>query len=111
MRYVAFLVVHVTRSHAAHRYLVCIQDDSKNPYRTEVVEDIVDALLKVKAANGVPAVYRPQEEQEERMIEVYNKWEERGNVWTMAAAKVRPTRSYRSIFMLTLPDALQVHAK
>ena len=62
----------------------------KNPYRTEVANNIVDAILKVKAANGVPAVYRPQSEQEQRLIETYNKWNEHGGVWSAAAAKVRP---------------------
>ncbi|KAI1782077.1 hypothetical protein LXA43DRAFT_1069364 [Ganoderma leucocontextum] len=57
-------------------------------YLAEVANDIVDALLKAKAANGVPAVYRPQAEQEERLAEAYNKWKEHGGVWTAAATKV-----------------------
>ncbi len=73
----------------AIRYLVCVKDGTKNPYRSEVANDIVEALLKARAANGVPAVYRPQAEQEEQLIEVYEKWKEHGGVWTEAAAKVR----------------------
>ncbi|PIL37602.1 hypothetical protein GSI_01296 [Ganoderma sinense ZZ0214-1] len=69
-------------------YLVCVQDGTKNPHRGEVANDLVDAILKAKAANGVPAIYHPQAEQEERLVKVYNKWKEHGGVWTAAAAKV-----------------------
>ncbi|KAI1784482.1 hypothetical protein LXA43DRAFT_901577 [Ganoderma leucocontextum] len=74
--------------HFLMRYLVCVKDGTKNPHRGEVAKDIVDAILKMKAANGVPAVYRSQEEQEERLVEAYNKWKERGGVWTAAAERV-----------------------
>ncbi len=73
----------------APRYLVCVKDGTKNPYRSKVANDIVEALLKARAAHGVPAIYRPQAEQEEQIIEVYTKWKEHGGVWTAAAAKVR----------------------
>ncbi len=62
----------------------------KNPYRTQVANDIVDAVLKARAIKGVPAIYHSQPEQEKRLIEAYNKWDEHGGVWTAAAAKVRP---------------------
>ncbi len=70
------------------RYLVCVKDGTKNLYRKEVAHNIVDAILKMKATKGVPAVYRPQEEQEERLIEAYQKWEAQGSVWTAAVAEV-----------------------
>ncbi|KAI1782147.1 hypothetical protein LXA43DRAFT_906615 [Ganoderma leucocontextum] len=70
------------------RYVVCIKDGAKNPHRAEVANDIVDAILKVRAANGVPAMYRPQAEQEERLVQVYNKWKEQNGVWTAAASNV-----------------------
>ncbi|PIL34349.1 hypothetical protein GSI_03124 [Ganoderma sinense ZZ0214-1] len=78
--------------HFLMRYLVCVKDGMKNPYHAEVANDIVDALLKVKAANGVPAVYRPQPEQEKHLVEVFNKWNEHGGVWSAAAAKVHETQ-------------------
>ncbi|PIL30528.1 hypothetical protein GSI_07228 [Ganoderma sinense ZZ0214-1] len=78
--------------HFLMRYLVCVKDGTKNPYRGEVANNIVHAILKVKAANGVPAIYRSQPEQEERLVKVFNKWEEHGGVWTAAAAKVHETQ-------------------
>ncbi|PIL33226.1 hypothetical protein GSI_04676 [Ganoderma sinense ZZ0214-1] len=74
--------------HFLMQYVACIQDGTKNPYQGQVANDIVDAILKAKAANGVPAIYRPQAEQEQRLVEVYNKWKEHGGMWTAVAEKV-----------------------
>ena len=82
----------------------------KNSYRTEVANDIINALLKVKAVNGVPAVYCPQPEQEKHLIEAYNKWNEHGGVWSAAAAKVRPPiLDFVQIYWLTVLSRYQVH--
>ncbi|PIL31911.1 hypothetical protein GSI_06615 [Ganoderma sinense ZZ0214-1] len=74
--------------HLLMRYLVCIKDGTKNPHRGEVARDIVDAILKAKSANGVPAIYHSQPEQERRLIKAFDKWQEHGGVWTAAAVKV-----------------------
>ncbi|PIL33642.1 hypothetical protein GSI_04265 [Ganoderma sinense ZZ0214-1] len=74
--------------HFLMRYMNCVKDGTKNPHRSEAANDIVNAILKVRAANGVPAMYHSQPEQERRLIEAYTKWEDRGGVWTAAAAKV-----------------------
>lgn len=39
----------------------------------------------------MPALYWTQNEQETRIIEVYKKWQEYGEVWSAAASKVRPS--------------------
>ncbi|KAI1782042.1 hypothetical protein LXA43DRAFT_906966 [Ganoderma leucocontextum] len=74
--------------HFLMRYLICVKDGTKNPHWAEVANDIVDAILKAKAANGVPAIYHSQPEQERRLVEAFNKWKEHGDVWTAAAVKV-----------------------
>nr|VWO98010.1 Carboxylic ester hydrolase (EC [Ganoderma boninense] len=74
--------------HLLMRYLACVKDGNKNAHRAEVANDIVDAILKSRAANGIPATYYPQPEQERRLLEAYDKWEKHGGVWTPAAAKV-----------------------
>lgn len=60
----------------------------KNPHHSEVANDIMDAVLKARAANGILAIYHPQPKQERHIIEAYNKWQDHGGVWTVAAAKV-----------------------
>ena len=67
---------------------MCVLGGTKNPFRGEVGEDISNAIIKCKAHDGVPARYWNKEQQEERLIRAYNKWVERGGVWTAAAEKV-----------------------
>ncbi|KAI0066538.1 hypothetical protein BV25DRAFT_1912599 [Artomyces pyxidatus] len=52
-----------------------------------LANDVVDAILKRRAKNGVPALYHTKEEQEKRLTEMYNKWRKTRMVWSQAAAK------------------------
>ncbi|GBE83530.1 hypothetical protein SCP_0505840 [Sparassis crispa] len=63
-------------------------DDAKNPLRTAVARDIVDAILKMTADKHNTAVYWNQSEQEQRLEVAYQKWADHGGVWTVAATKV-----------------------
>ncbi|KAI0720548.1 hypothetical protein C8T65DRAFT_567509, partial [Cerioporus squamosus] len=74
--------------HFVQRYLACVLGGTKNPRRSEVAQDITDAILKSKASDGNPATYWSQEEQERRLILAYEKWVEDGSVWSAAAEKV-----------------------
>ncbi|KAL6303302.1 hypothetical protein BKA93DRAFT_818125 [Sparassis latifolia] len=65
--------------HFMKRYLICVNNGTKNPYRQDVARDIIDAILKTPADN--------KEQQEKRLMEAYEKWEEKGGVWSAAAAK------------------------
>ncbi|EIW64988.1 uncharacterized protein TRAVEDRAFT_159779 [Trametes versicolor FP-101664 SS1] len=73
--------------HFMMRYMICIAGGIKNPVRPAVARDIVDAVLKSPANGHTPAVYWNQAEQERRLVEAYNKWEAKGNVWSAAAVK------------------------
>lgn len=61
---------------------------TKNPHRSAVARDIVDAILKTTADKHNLAVYWDKDEQESRLIAVYGKWLRGGEVWTAAAEKV-----------------------
>ncbi|KAI0686377.1 hypothetical protein C8T65DRAFT_591216, partial [Cerioporus squamosus] len=74
--------------HFIQRYLACILGGMKNPRRSEVAQDITDAILKAKASDGNPARYWSQEEQERRLVAAYEKWVKDGTVWSAAAEKV-----------------------
>ncbi|KAI0698413.1 hypothetical protein C8T65DRAFT_581918, partial [Cerioporus squamosus] len=74
--------------HFVMRYAACILNGTKNPHRAAVMHDITDAILKCKASDGNPAVYRSQEEQERRLVEAYTRWAKEENVWSAAAEKV-----------------------
>jgi hypothetical protein len=67
---------------------VTVINGAKNPFRGAVAKDIVDAILYTKAGKGVSAQYRDREEQSRKLKEMYNKWHEKGNVWSAAAPKV-----------------------
>ncbi|KAI0696201.1 hypothetical protein C8T65DRAFT_583603, partial [Cerioporus squamosus] len=73
--------------HFLMRYLICVVGGMKNPHRSEIARDIVDALLKSTANGNTPAVYRSKEEQEVRLQEIWEKWCARENIWTQAAEK------------------------
>lgn len=54
-----------------------------------MAHDIVDAILKQRAeGKKQKAQYWSREEQEQRLIEVYNRWSEKGDVWSAATSKV-----------------------
>lgn len=61
----------------------------KNPHRAEVAKDITDAILKSRAKKGTSATYWNKEDQARRLTEAYEKWSEKGGVWSAAAFKVR----------------------
>ncbi|PIL36312.1 hypothetical protein GSI_01975 [Ganoderma sinense ZZ0214-1] len=46
--------------HFLMQYLACVKDGMKNLYRAQVANDIMEAILKTKASNGVPAIYHTQ---------------------------------------------------
>ncbi|KAH9952137.1 hypothetical protein B0H21DRAFT_684053 [Amylocystis lapponica] len=73
--------------HFMMRYLVCVMNGTRNPLRSAVAQDLVDAILKSKADKHNLATYWSQAEQETRLSAVYEKWLNNGNVWTAAAAK------------------------
>ena len=70
------------------RYIMAILNPSKNPYRTVVAADVTNTILKTHAEKGKPAQYWNKDEQEERLISMYNKWASKGTVWSAAAQKV-----------------------
>lgn len=70
------------------RYLATVLRGVKNSHYSTVAHDVVDAILKQRAQGKQKAQYWPQEEQERRLIEVYKRWSERGNVWSAASSKV-----------------------
>ncbi|TFK92385.1 hypothetical protein K466DRAFT_480676, partial [Polyporus arcularius HHB13444] len=74
--------------HFVQRYLACVLGGNKNPCRSQVGQDITDAILKARASDGNPARYWSQEEQVRRLEEAYAKWVEDGTVWSAAAEKV-----------------------
>ncbi|THH23181.1 hypothetical protein EUX98_g7992 [Antrodiella citrinella] len=73
--------------HFICRYTTTVLDGTRNPHRVQVFSDIRDAILKVPAENGRPAVYWSQEDQAIRLVSVYQKWSEKGGVWSRASAK------------------------
>jgi hypothetical protein len=52
------------------------------------VKDITDAIMKTRAAGGVPATYWDKEEQARRLTAAYEKWLKNGKVWSAAASNV-----------------------
>ena len=59
-----------------------------NPRRREVVGDVVDSILKTRADKDKPATYYDKEEQERRLVSMFNKYDEMGGVWTDASYTV-----------------------
>ena len=53
-----------------------------------MAHDLVNAILKTTANKFNRAEYWSRDEQERRLIEVYEKWFNDGTVWTAAAEKV-----------------------
>ncbi|KIM49769.1 hypothetical protein M413DRAFT_59878, partial [Hebeloma cylindrosporum] len=74
--------------HFMMRYLGTIINGTKNPHRSEVARDIRDAILQSGSNKGSLAKYWSKEEQEKRLCATYEKWSQRGSVWSAAASKV-----------------------
>ncbi|KAJ7161440.1 hypothetical protein C8R43DRAFT_947636 [Mycena crocata] len=74
--------------HFMMRYLAAIINGTNNPHRTAVATDIRNAVLKNSASKGILAQYWTKEEQETKMIAVYEKYSSRGDVWSAAAHAV-----------------------
>ncbi|KAL6307929.1 hypothetical protein BKA93DRAFT_726473, partial [Sparassis latifolia] len=70
------------------RYLICIINGTRNALYTAVASDLVNAILKTRADKHNTAVYWGQREQERRLVEGYEKWLDKGGVWTATAVKV-----------------------
>ncbi|KAH9940973.1 hypothetical protein B0H21DRAFT_697284 [Amylocystis lapponica] len=73
--------------HFMMRYLACVINGTRNPLRSAVAQDLVDAILKSKADKHNLATYWSQAEQERRLSAAFEKWSSNGNVWAAAAAK------------------------
>ncbi|KAA1480032.1 hypothetical protein DENSPDRAFT_905230, partial [Dentipellis sp. KUC8613] len=86
------IVVLLDVWHFMMRYMSCIVNGMKNPYRSAVSRDITDAILKTTADKLNRSEYWPQEEQERRLQEAYEKWYRIGNVWNADAAEKHETQ-------------------
>ena len=76
----------------SHRYLAMIMNVSKNPLRSTVMADIMNAILKKHAKDGESGTeYWLRTEQEEQLIGAYDKWLKNGTVWSATSLKVRAT--------------------
>ena len=76
------------RLHYPTRYLIVVVNGTKNPHRSAVAKDIINAILETRASKGVSAIYRSKEDQESRLTAAFKKWSERPEVWSAAAPKV-----------------------
>lgn len=108
MRYTFFFthVSSILQPYHLCRYMVCVLGGTKNPHRAEVAEDISSAIIKVKAHDGIPARYWTKEEQEERLVMAFEKWDTVGGVWSAAAEKVHLCLDFLSS---TAPDCQRPH--
>lgn len=70
------------------RYLATVHGGTRNASYSSVAAAFRDSILKHRAENGNPAVYRPKEEQERLLLTMYKRFEEKGGVWSAASAKV-----------------------
>ncbi|KAJ7029100.1 hypothetical protein C8F04DRAFT_1188031 [Mycena alexandri] len=74
--------------HFMMQYLAAVLNGTNNPHRRELAADIRNAVLKNSASKGVLAQYWDQEEQESKMIAVYDKYSVKDGVWSAAAHAV-----------------------
>ncbi|KAK7050400.1 hypothetical protein R3P38DRAFT_3173760 [Favolaschia claudopus] len=74
--------------HFMMRYLAAILNGTQNPRRGAVAVDIRNAVLKKSAEKDAPAQYWSKEEQETKMVAVYEKYSRMGGVWSAAAHAV-----------------------
>jgi hypothetical protein len=75
------------------RYLIVVIGGTRNPHQKAVARDISGAILQSKAGKGVSTVYWSKEEQEAKLTAVFEKWSQKGGVWSEAAKKVRLPKS------------------
>ncbi|TFY81311.1 hypothetical protein EWM64_g2701, partial [Hericium alpestre] len=73
--------------HLMMRYLAAVVNGLKNPHWSAIPQDVINAILKVRAMKGQPAKYWSQAEQEERLKGMYEKWVKKGTVWSAAVQK------------------------
>ncbi|KAI1782658.1 hypothetical protein LXA43DRAFT_1103634 [Ganoderma leucocontextum] len=79
--------------HFMMRYLICVVGGSKSPHRGAIARDVVDAIVRSHAIEGRPAVHRAKEEQEERLEEMYEKWDKHGASGVLQRKAVHPLHS------------------
>lgn len=70
------------------RYQVTIINKTTNPWYTLVGKEITEAILKERAQGGKSALYWSQSEQERQLVDVYEKWAQKGGVWSAGSARV-----------------------
>lgn len=91
-----------------NRYNACILGGAANNSRSDISNDIVNAILKTRADKHNPAVYWSKEEQVKRLDNAFKKWAALGS-WNAAAAKVRlcipPSMVNHSMYGLDTPRA------
>ncbi|EGO28269.1 hypothetical protein SERLADRAFT_405880 [Serpula lacrymans var. lacrymans S7.9] len=75
--------------HFIMRYLASVLNGIKNPLCSVVAQEVSNAVLKTEASkNGQMAEYRDKFEQEVLLQRMFEKWAEKGGVWSEAASKV-----------------------
>ncbi|EGN99061.1 hypothetical protein SERLA73DRAFT_73632 [Serpula lacrymans var. lacrymans S7.3] len=77
--------------HMIMRYLVTIINGTNNPNRPQVAQEITDAILVTTAQHNDKtglALYRAKDDQEVRLQMVFEKWSQKGGVWSAASSKV-----------------------
>lgn len=76
--------------------MITLINGANNPLYAEVKKSITYCLVSQtadKATNRI-AIYRTQEEQVERMTNMYDRWAKDGRVWTLASTKVGTAQFY-----------------
>lgn len=73
------------------RYLITVLNGTRNPHRSGVAMDIVNAILKTRSTPDTPSTYWTKEVQAVRLKEAFEKWQKVPDVWSAAALKVRVT--------------------
>ncbi|EGO24993.1 hypothetical protein SERLADRAFT_438585 [Serpula lacrymans var. lacrymans S7.9] len=106
--------------HFIMRYLAAILNGTRNPQCLAVAHDISKAILSSRASgNGESAKYQTKEEQEVQLQTMFEKWAEKGGVWSAAASKVHadhllstePTHSNNSQELKARPFLSSINTK
>ncbi|CAA7261854.1 unnamed protein product [Cyclocybe aegerita] len=74
--------------HFMSRYGSVLINGARNPYRSQVLLDIRNSIIKQPAGKNGPAKYWEKDEQEERLEHAFEKWLKHGNIWLTQASKV-----------------------
>ncbi|EIW75875.1 hypothetical protein CONPUDRAFT_64946, partial [Coniophora puteana RWD-64-598 SS2] len=75
--------------HFLMRYSACVIGTSKNPRQKEVVASISSCVLAQKAeGTSQHAKYWSKEEQEQRLVQTFERFEKEGGIWAPNASKV-----------------------